>query len=327
MITTSAEYKQQVVSKVQNWSSEVVIDYTDYNLDNTIVTSENNPDVTSDGIQLADGKESPTYEWISFANFKWGQHPRSEEHTNNEKGALSSIISNVNDKEFKQYSGTGFGHKGFGYFGFSVIRDYPRFIVSFVARTVSSLKVVFDDKKLEWAEEFDINVYVGATIDTNINVTNNTSYIYTETLGTAILLATSIEIVVKKWNIANSKARVMETFTSISETYINSDIIQLSIHEDIDPKNNTSPIGNITNNTCNVSLVNINAEFDNDNEASILSGNIIKNRRISPFFWLNSLTGDKIPGGIFYSTKWVVDNARMTAQVSGKDVLGLMSDV
>ena len=93
MIETSDEYKIAVQAKTQKWTPSVTIDYSDYNIDNSIDAFNNDPDRLSDDRQMADGIESPTFEWWTWNNFRWGQHMRSESSTNNEKGSLSYRIS------------------------------------------------------------------------------------------------------------------------------------------------------------------------------------------------------------------------------------------
>src|SRR6056297_2775688 len=136
MISTSEAYKTAVDSHRQEWKVRATIDYTDYNLDNSISAYVDEDNRVSDKAQLADGIEETTYKFFSgWAQFEWGQHFRSEESTSVEKGALSTNISNIN-KEFPTYKGRFVGST-FSYSKnfFRDYNDYPSFNVTFSART------------------------------------------------------------------------------------------------------------------------------------------------------------------------------------------------
>ncbi len=329
MIDTSTAYKEAVVSHNQEWAVRATIDYTDYNLDNSISPSVSTPDRQSIDSQMADGIEQTTFKFFpSWDRFEWGAgyHLRSETKEDVEQGALSQQLSNV-DSEFPEYSG---GLAGFTCFGAPVsdFVSYPTFSISFSERTVQSLKVVFDQQLLEWAETFDVKIFVGGTLGTTENVTNNNSYRWEKTLSSPVLLATRIEIVIYDWNYPYTKAKIIESFTSIQEKYEMSDIIELSIFEESEPDDATTPIGNVTANTCNLELINEIMSndisvFDNDNPLSILAGNITKNRRIKLYA---TLVDQEIPLGTFYSQSWNINEGELGAEVSGQDLITLMAD-
>lgn len=323
MIETTAEYQAQVTAPVTMWKPKLKIDYTDYNLDNSITTIVTDRDRTSDDAQMADGIESPTYRWQSWTNFEWGKYKRSETPTNNEKGALSNRLSDA-DNNFNLRAASTFGHYCFGHKTFAPPVDYPKFSVTFSARTVNSIKVVFDDKLNEWAEDFDVNIYIGGTIDTTEVVTGNTTVRYTKTLSSPVILATEVEVVIKKWSIPGTKAKIMESFTSIQETYEGGDLFFLDVHEEAEPQKATIPIGNMTANSLNAGILNLNNKFDNDNPSSVLAGNVIKNRRLTSSVQLNDV--DEIPTGVFYSTNWNIKNENLEAEVSGQDIVNLMGE-
>lgn len=333
MISTSAEYKTIIASGRQKWTVSAQIDYSDFGIDNSITAGQIGADRLSRPEQMADGIESPTYKWWSWANFEWGQHVRNEDKTSSkESGALSQRIS-FPDKTFPLYSGAFAGH------GCATSSDkisapspyqyYPTFYISFSPRTVSTIKAVFDDKLNEWAEDFDIEIIDSSgVVQSTTNVTGHTSIRYDKDI-TDVLNASIIKLTVKSWNYAGSKAKVMEMFTSYSETYESQDIESLSIHEEALPKDATQPIGNISANSCSLKLININDKFDNDNSASPLAGNVGKNKRISLFakLWLPTAgIYESITLGVFYSTKWNVQSRKMETLVLGQDIISIMGE-
>jgi hypothetical protein len=310
-----------ITNKTHKWTGQVTIDFTDYNLDNSISAGAYEEDRLTDNSQMADGIETPAYRWFSYQNTAPGYHFRSASKTQKEKGALSKRLS--------QADGYFFNHAGFAFGSFfsspiSCQYDYPAFDVCFSARTVSSIKVVFDDKLEEYAKSFKVRIYQGGTLAHTETVAGNTSYKFTKILSSDILLVTCVSVQVLEWSSILSKAKVIESFTSIQREYTNDEVIGIAINEEIDPEAATSNIGNVTANTCNIELININSEFDNENTESILAGNVIKNRRVKPFVKL--FDSEAVPLGVFYTKDWNINNEEMTASASCQDVIGLMQE-
>lgn len=327
MIETSQAYKDQVQEAITTWYPSGIMDYTDFNIDNSITTTVNSEDNLSDPQQMSDGIETPSYEFMnSWEHYDWDQHLRSEESTNNEKGALSQRISE-DDNTFPVFSGIGFGSEyGPGeYSGPSEFIDYPKFRINFSPRTITALKAIFDDKRNQYAVDFDINVYTDdyETPEHTENITGNTSYRW-ETVIAEILLATAVEIVIKEWSHSKSKAIIIEAFTSFSESYDETELLEFNVFEESESQSDTNPIGNITVNTCTGKLLNLNRKFDNDNEDSVLHGKVKKNRRFRPAIVLNDLIDDKIQLGQFFTTQWEIDNDNLFAEFSAQDLFGLM---
>lgn len=327
MIAVSDEYKTAVTKSNRRWTAKAQIDFSDYNIDNSITSTINHPDRSSVGDQMADGVETPAYKFWTWSHFEWGQHLR-DPNAEDEQGGLSQYLSNSSN-DFDNWAPDGFGSplSGFGNLGFAGFNKYPSFRLNFAARTVVSLKVVFDDKLLEWAEEFDVNVYTDDydTPEHTENITGNTSYKWETTIA-AIFLVTGIEVVVKKWNKPDSKAKIMELFTSLQIKYSADMIKGISLIEETESDASDSPIENVVSNSIILKLFNLNNKFDNDNLSSVLYGNVTKNRRIKAWTWLNDLIDDLIPWGTFYADQWKIDNENMSAEVSGKDLLFLMDE-
>ena len=232
MIAVSTDYLTKVESTTQRWIPSATIDFSDFNLDNSIQPTVNDRDITSDDAQLSDGKEHPSYRWWYWDSFQWGDHLRSEASTLNEKGALSQSISDDNG-DFFEYIGAISGLSAVA--GLSAIASsavtYPRFCITFSPRTVESLKAVFESELGQWATDFDIIVTDTSGTEHTTAVTGNTSFRYTVTI-TAVPNAVSVCVVVKSWSEANSKVKVMETFTSVQRAYSGSDIISFTVNEE-----------------------------------------------------------------------------------------------
>lgn len=324
MIATSAAYKAAVLKNIQFFSIRVEIDYSDYNIDNSITTTVDPADSTSDGDQMADGIETPSFEFFEWGTATWGRHLRSTAHTANEKGALSAHNCE-SDGSFMTNGAPFAGYTWAGYTFASELRNYPSFRINFASRTVSALKAVFDNKLNEYATEFDVNLYTDdyETPEHTENVTGNTSYRWTATI-TAVENVTAVEIVVKEWNTPGVKAKILEAFTAYQEKYSISKIDSLNIYEETESQAKANPVGSMTANSLNLKMVNIDDWFDNENDDSPLAGNVTKNRRVKAYITINDT--DEISLGAFYTDSWTVKNKGQSVELSARDLIQLMSD-
>lgn len=326
MIATSSEYQAAVISKTQRWIPSATVDFSDFNIDNSIQATVQNPTHTSDGDQLADGMELATYRWAYWDSFQWGDHFRSKEPSSNEKGAVSFQKSD-DDGNFNESFGAIFGdYFPFGeYAPISDITTYPSFTLTFSPRAVNSIKAVFEGVLQQWGVDFDVLLVQSDGTVITYNIVGNSTYRYTSQI-TTVLQVVQYTVVVYSWSKANANAKMMETFTSIQKAYSNNEIISFSMLEETEAKQSSSPIGNVTANSLNISFLNRNSEFDNDNLSSILAGNVVENRRVKPFLKING-ADDLIPIGEFYTKSWTVNNNDQIASAVCQDLISLMDSI
>jgi len=332
VINTTEYYQDNVTNRVTKWIPRVVIDYSDYNIDNTISVSNTFDGEGSFPDQIADGIKTPTFKYFTWADFEWGCHLMGDDDQY-EHGAISQQISGA-DKTFPENKPAFYGTTFYSTEPSSLLSVYipkPTFSVTFSERTVNSLEVIFDDKLVQYAEEFDVQIYQGDTLASTENVTGNTGTTWRKTLSSSIDDVTRLDLIINKWSVAETWARVVEFYTSVQETYDSGDILSFSVSEESAPDKATTPIGNVTANTCDIELVNRNSLFDNDNEDSPLQGNLVKNRRLMPYIGLDGdldETGKQtyIPLGVFYSQNWNNNNYQLTASVDGRDIVQLMDE-
>lgn len=329
MITTSDYYTEHISDKTQKWTNKIIIDYSDYNLDNTIsVISDESNDASIDS-QIVNGIKTPSFKYWNWEDFEWGMH-LYDSNKQYEQGGISQQLSGA-DKTFPEGGGAIYGAAIYGAGIYSGAIRKPSFTVNFTERSVNALEVVFDEKLVHYAEEFKIKIYQGTILAHTENVTGNNGTLWSKTLSSSYSDVTSLEVVIDKWNVVNSPARILEFYTSVQEIYYDDDILSFSISEESEPDMATSPIGNVTANSCEISLVNRDSYFDNDNEDSPLQNNLVKNRRVRLF---TGLRGDEdevgnqnyVQLGTYYTQSWTNDNYSATAGASGRDIVQLLSE-
>lgn len=329
MISTTDYYQDNVTNRVTKWIPKVIIDYSDYNIDNTIEVSNSFDADISFPEQIANGIKTPTYKYFTWTDYEWNRHlPSFDDQF--EHGAISKQISDP-DNEFRTVVPSFYGTSFYGEEFLTSYEPLPTFSVTFLERTVSSLEVVFDDKLVQYGVDFDVQIWQGTTLASTETVTGNTGTLWTKTLSSSIDDVTRLDLIIKEWSHPSSWARVLEFYTSVQETYTAENILSISVAEESAPAQASTPIGNVTANRCSVQLVNRNNRFDNDNEDSPLQGNLIKNRRVMPYI---GLSGDVdsignqnyIPLGTFYTQSWISNNYEATAGTSARDIVQLMAE-
>jgi len=323
VIATSDAYKTAIDADSRQVIPRVKIDYTGALIDQSIERSANAESAQSIIDQVADGIETPTRKWWSWANFEWGNTYFPNDAV--EVGYHSRQIARADKTFLEGGPATLFGRKIYGAASFGTFVNYPTVVVGFSERAMMSVKAVFDDKHMEWAEEFTIYVYdsSGALQHTEA-VTGNTGVKY-EVPITAILDAGRQELIIKKWSRVDTNAKVLEFLTSVSETYDGDEVFDLMVLEESETDDASLPIGNISANACEVSIHNAADKFNYGNDESPLNNQIKENRRIS--IWLSVVGADDlIPLGVFYSRHWSVPEQDLAVTVSGEDRLSLMAE-
>lgn len=322
MIATTAPYKSLIDADVRQVRAKVQIDYTDALIDQSIERSANGEGRQSLIDQVANGIESPTRRWFAWGvTGSWDGYYLPNEHV--EVGYHSAAVSR-DDRTFleggpSQLAGTSiYGRRPYGKFV-----NLPTVTVGFSERPVLSVKAVFDDKLLEWAEEFDIEVYdADGVLQHTETVTGNTGVKYQVPI-TAINNAVVQKLIVRKWSRTGATAKVVEFLTSVSETYEGDEVFEVSVLEESETDDASLPIGNISANSCTVVLHNEDDRFGYNNPDSPLNNQIKENRRISIWLAVVGAT-DWIPMGVFYAKNWSVPEQALEVTVSGEDILSLM---
>ena len=85
-----------------------------------------------------------------------------------------------------------------------------------------------------------------------------------------ILEANRIDIVIKKWSKPGTVVKISEFYTAIVRTYEDDDILSLKLLEELEYKDGTIPIGNVSANELDLSLENVTDRFFSGNTDSIL---------------------------------------------------------
>lgn len=126
--------------------------------------------------------------------------------------------------------------------------------VNMSSRTIQGIKLTGDVLLNEYATNFIIRVYSGATLLYQKIEANNTQVdIY---YSGQYLNVTKLELTINNWSAPSTCAKITEFFTSFSTTYMGNDIIDLDLIEEREVRDSTLPIGNIASNELSFTLQN-----------------------------------------------------------------------
>jgi hypothetical protein len=170
-----------------------------------------------------------------------------------------------------------------GYFS----QPYPTLTVRHVPRPIRSLRVVGDTAREEYPVDFTVKIY--GPDDTLLNtetVTGNTQVSWSKALEPQVIDVAKQELIITRWSLPGTCAKIVEFFTSIREVYETGDLISIRLLEEREASQGSLPVGNISSNEITIALNNESKKFDLDNEQSPLRNLLKPNRRVR--VWLGS---------------------------------------
>jgi hypothetical protein len=164
---------------------------------------------------------------------------------------------------------------------------YPTLTVRHLPRPIRQLKVVGDTAREEWPVDFQIKLYAqDDTLLKTETVIGNDQVSWSKTLEPQVLDVAKQELIITRWSLPGTCAKIIEFFTSIREVYETGDLVSLRLLEEREASQGSLPVGNISSNEISLALSNADKKFDLDNENSPLKNLLKPNRRIQA--WLGA---------------------------------------
>jgi hypothetical protein len=328
MITVPAILKTEIEKlRGRHLEARVKIDYSDANIDNTVVAWSNGTQLNTYEDQVYNGREDMSAQWASLdGSWILGTHALGPEtaidKSKYEIGWWNNTLSML-DGSFQEVSVYGYNERGYGEEGYGPYVSYPQISTNFLARTVSSIRISFDNARMEYAVDFDIILTAqdGSVLD-SISVVGNSGVKYITSI-IPVNLVCQITLIISKWSHARRQAKVAEMFTAISETYNGSDIFNIQVVENRELPEDGIPLGQTASGQCVITFFNRNRDFDYTNTLSKLYGVIREGNRITPEI------GDGInwvPLGVYYAKAWDISVNKLTVTVTGLDRMASLAE-
>lgn len=220
----------------------------------------------------------------------------------------------------------------------------PWLQVSHDARGYTAITVAGDSGHNEYPVDFSLT-FTHAGGPTVVNVIGNTDLIYTSTF-TAIKDVTAVRLTVTKWSAANTIVKIAQLSGTLIELYKASDIIELSVLEETNSDTGVVPIGNVSANELDLSLMNTERRFSYGNTDSIYNSSLKSGRKIRlwlgfilpagsadatgdvPGYIVETVSGEKhgyMPYGIYWSKDWISSYESMATTTTAYDVIYRLS--
>ncbi len=263
MYNVSEGFLNAIRSPSRRVCAKAVIDYTSPFLDESINITVNDEARASLKSQIADALINPTKKYAALdgswvLDGTYSLAPASPD--NGEIGWWSASLSDAN----------------------GLFATKPMLTVTFVSRPIDSLKVVGDSQRGEYPVNFVIKLYSGNALVYTETVTNNTLLSWSKLIE-SITQITKMTLEISKWSHPGRCVKILEFFTSIQQSYEESDIISIDLLEEREVSQGSLPVGNISSNELKIVLNNADRRFDAGNTESPLYNLLKPNRRIKAY--------------------------------------------
>lgn len=331
MIVVPTALKNEIQKqRKRHLKARVRIDYSDANIDSTIIAWAGTTARGSYLNQTYNGREDVSYKYASLdgkwvLDGTWVLCPETEAEQDAYEIGWRSVQLSTADGTFQSYttSHAVLGKKLLGSIMLGEMVDVPHVSVNFLPRTISQVRVSFDNARMEYARDFDIVFYNQARTELyRLQVTDNTGVKYISAITTQYLVA-QMTVRVYKWSESNACAKVAEIYTAVSELYTDKDILSLQVIENRELSDDGVPLGTTASGQIVLQLFNKYRRFDNTNTTSAIYNLIREGVRIRPEI------GDGtnwVPLGVFFAKSWDIPRNDIVVTVSGVDRLALMAE-
>jgi hypothetical protein len=290
--------------------ARVEVDYTDPFMDQSIEIEVNEQANVSYPEQTADSVKEATHKWASLDG-SWvldGTYhlaPPPEKLAQYQFGWWGAQLAGV---------------------GGAFADPYPALTVTHLPRPIHTLKVVGDTAREEYPVDFAIKLYAADdTLLKTETVTGNTQIAWQKALEPQVLDVAKQELIITRWSLPGTCAKIVEFFTSIREVYETGDLMSVKLLEEREASQGSLPVGNISSNEITLALNNEDKKFDIDNENSPLKNLLKPNRRIQVWLGTETSSGEEwVPLGTFWSLDWDSPDDTLEATVTARDRMELL---
>jgi hypothetical protein len=209
MLSVSPEFETAITAQTRRMTGRVTINFSDALLDPSFIASSPDEAYITQTEQASNGRDEMTRKWFSLDGTSildgtFFPAPDTSEQANfNEFGWWSSAIN---------VGGT--------------FASPPELTVEFSARQTTSVLCSFDNKRGEYAVNFDVQIYQGAVLADTRVITGNTKTERTISFP-AILNVDKIILVVKTWSTTGTVAKVAEFTPGLIQQYDESPTFEL----------------------------------------------------------------------------------------------------
>jgi hypothetical protein len=288
---------------------KVEITYSDPFVDTTITATSSEHGLNTSVDKVMDNFDTPEFKWFSL-------------HDNKLDGSYNPMPT-LNDENY---------HAGWWSNALSnalgVLVGTPTLSIFFGSRPIYYLKVIGDSLLDNYPVDFTIQVKDAANqVIYTETVVGNTMARWYKNLDTPLLNTTSMILTIQKINKPNQAAKIMEFFTSVIETYYDDEIVSINVFEELDYIEPSITLGSVSSNEIDIILDNSTRKFNATNAKSTVHSLLKRNRKVKAWLGTEIVSGEIewYPLGVFYTTQWNVPDRSLTATLTARDILDVLS--
>lgn len=306
MYSTSSDFDTAVVATIRQPKARITITWADPYVDTGVSVTPNAENNISDDLHVADTVLESSHLWFlldgnSILDGSYELFP-SPHQSVYEVGWYGDELSD----------------------GSGEFTTDPEIIVEFTKRPVYGFLVAGENTLNQYPVDFTVYVYNGVSLEDTIAVTGNTELVYNG--DTYVSEADSIKLVIHKWSQTSAVIKILEFYSTIVRTYQGETIKSLSILEEREIRDGTTPIGNISSNEATIVLQNIEVDgipdpFFPGNTASDLNLLLIPGRKVFIEIGFLLATGfiEYIPMGTYWSGDFIINENSPVISFTARD--------
>ena len=285
---------------------KVYITYTDPMLDSATTISSSNTAYNSNPSQLLDGNVDTNGNFFNlYENDLSGRYSVSD--INSQVGWVSAALSDSNG-EFPEQA--------------------PFVHISFAARPVANLRIVFDDSRGAIPIDFTVTYHTtnGTTTQRTFVDNIDSDIVITDLIANV----TAVTITVTKISKAGYPVVILDVPIMSTLEYVGyqdrSDLINISLLEELTYDDDIEALGGVSANEVTIALDNSNRDFYFNNPNSVVASALKRNRKIVPWLGVEIADGEIewYTLGTFWSYRWDIPVEGLVAKVVGFDTIGLL---
>jgi len=188
------------------------------------------------------------------------------------------------------------------------------------APIIPGITITWGDAYNEYAENFRVTAYNGATLVAEKNVIDNKSVMSVVELD--IENYDLIRIEVLKWCLPYHRARISNIFVGINKIYTKTDLMEFEHLQEVDPLNAKLPKISVR-----FGIDNTSNEYNPNNEAG-MSKYLMERQEIrTRYGYKIGGSVEWIKGGVFYLSEWDAPQNGMFANFEARDLLEFMRSI
>lgn len=171
----------------------------------------------------------------------------------------------------------------------------------------------------EYASDFTVTAYNGATVVASKAVTGNSSL--TSVVAVDIQNYNKIVVEITKWSLPDRRARIKELILGIVRTFDKADLMDFSHTMIVDPLSSTCPKAEIK-----FGVKNLNGEYNPDNPQGVAQYMLTRQMLTARYGYKIGGSIQWIKAGTFFLSEWEMPQNGITATFTARDALEYMMD-